>query len=265
MSVGRIPILTYHGLDAQPSPLLISPARFESHLAALADSGRKTLPLGEVLDVLRRGEPLPANTVVITFDDGYESVYREAWPRLRAFGFQATIFLITDYCGRDNRWPGQPAWVPTRPLLTWAQVETMSAEGCEFGAHTRTHPSLLSLPLAQAEDEIVASQQAVHEHAGQPVRAFAYPYGAVNAEVHNIVRRRFDGATSTRLGLVQSDSDRYDLERIDAYYLTPRLARSMSRPSFRLYLKFRQILRAARRWFVRDWQPTYSAPRENDR
>ena len=255
MRAGCVPIITYHGLDDLASPLFVSPAVFESHLSALAQSGRVTIPLAVVLDKLRHGEPLPDNAVVITFDDGYESVCLEAWPRLCDHGFTATVFLITDYCGRDNRWPDQPAWVPTRPLLTWDQVETMSAKGCEFGAHTRTHPSLVCLPLTQAEDEITASQQAVHEHTGEPVRAFAYPYGAVNAEVHGIARRHFDGAAGTRLGLIQPNSDPYDLARIDACYLTPGLARSMNRPSFHLYLNFRRVLRILRRLFVADWQP----------
>jgi peptidoglycan/xylan/chitin deacetylase (PgdA/CDA1 family) len=254
MTGSRIPVITYHGLDDHPSPLFVSPHQFELHLKALADAGRKTLLAGQVLDLLRRNEPLPAEAVVITFDDGYESVFREAWPRLRAFGFTATVFLVTDYCGRDNRWPGQPASVPIRPLLSWTQVGALSVEGCEFGAHTRTHPALVSLPLSQALTEILESQVAISERIGQKARVFAYPYGAANSDLRQIVRDHFDGALGTRLGMVQGHSDRYDLERIDAYYLTPGWIQTLNTSGFRLYLYIRRILRSTRRLISRDWQ-----------
>ncbi len=259
MSLPQVPILTYHGLDEAASPLFISPAKFEAQLAALADRGYKTIPLAVVLDKLRHGEPFAENSVVITFDDGYESVYREAWPRLRAFGFTATVFLITDYCGRDNRWPGQPAWVPTRPLLSWTQIETLGAEGCEFGAHTCTHPALVNLELGAARDEIILSQQIIHDHTGQLARVFAYPYGAVNSQIHEIVHQHFDGALGTRLGLVQTQSNPYALERVDAYYLQSNPMLPLDRRSFQVYLKWRQVLRDTRRWFSPDWRPVRQA------
>ena len=44
---------------------------------------------------------------VFTFDDGYRSVYDHACPLLREHGFKGTLFVVTDYCGSDNNWPGQ--------------------------------------------------------------------------------------------------------------------------------------------------------------
>ena len=47
------------------------------------------------VDWLQGDISLPEKAVVITFDDGYASVYDSAWPRLQAHGFSATVFLVT--------------------------------------------------------------------------------------------------------------------------------------------------------------------------
>ncbi len=247
-----VPILTYHAIEHGPAPLFIAPDVFESHLAALAQADYQAVSLTAVLDWLQQGTPLPPRPVVITFDDGYASVYEHAWPRLQAFGFTALVFLISDYCGRDNQWPGQARDLPVRPLLTWAQVEQMAAAGCTFGAHTRTHPSLPSLDPAACEAEITGAIQPILQHTGQRPETFAYPYGIWNERVAAVVQQHFAGAVSTRLALAGRRDNPYDLPRIDAYYLTPSLILQLDRPLFRLYLAIRRMLRTVRRGFRPD-------------
>lgn len=250
-----IPIITYHAVGDGPPPLWTPARMFESHLAAFAAHGLRTVTLEAAITLLRDRPTLPTDVIVITFDDGYESIYREAWPRLRAYGFGATVFLISGYCGRDNRWPSQPASVPTAPLLRWDQVSAMAEAGCEFGAHTRSHPSLPTLSPAEAEDELKGSKQEIETRIGQAVRTFAHPYGATSAGVQDMVRHYFDVAVSTELGLAHRQSDPYWLPRLDSYYLTPGMIAHLHSRSFRWYLKLRQLARSLRRRLRSDWQP----------
>lgn len=249
-----IPIITYHAIGDDPSPLFTPPSTFEAQLASLAAAGYQTLPLAAVVDWLKGGSSPPAKSIALTFDDGYLSVYTEAWPRLKEYGFSATVFLVTDYCGRDNQWPGQPNSVPTRPLMNWSQVREMAGRGWEFAPHSRTHRPLPTLTPAEIEADILASQSAVRAQTGQEARLFAQPYGASSAQVNHIVRRHFDGAASTRLGLVQPGDDPYSLARIDAFYWSPALIPHMHTPLFRHYLRLRQALRTLRRRYQPDWQ-----------
>lgn len=248
------PIITYHAIGDQPSPLFTPPSLFEAQLTALASAGYKTISLAEMVSYLKDGAPLPHKCIVLTFDDGYLSVYSEAWPRLMAFGYTATVLLVTDYIGRDNQWPGQLSSVPVKPLMDWSQVAKMADQGCEFAPHTRTHQPLPLLEAAEIEAELIESQAAVQTHTGQTARIFAQPYGASNDQVDQIVRRHFDGAVSTRLGVVQQDDDLFDLARIDAFYWSPKLIPHMHKPLFRHYLRFRQTLRNLRRRYQADWQ-----------
>ena len=61
------------------------------------------MPLRALVDLAERGEPVPPKSVVITFDDGYASVYEHAWPMLRQLEIPATIFLASGFI--DSRRP----------------------------------------------------------------------------------------------------------------------------------------------------------------
>jgi peptidoglycan/xylan/chitin deacetylase (PgdA/CDA1 family) len=249
-----IPIITYHAIDPFPSAIFTTISAFEAQLHALAEAGYHSISLTTITDTLSKGGKLPENAVALTFDDGYESVYREAWPRLKEYGFSATIFLVTGYCNRNNQWSSQAASVPVRPLMTWAQVEEIAAAGWSLGAHTQTHPALSQLRPKEAEQEMVSSQSEIVERVGQAATVFAYPYGAVTPQVKEMARRNFRAAVSTQLGLVKPSSDPFFLERIDAFYLTPYWIKRMDRELFHHYLWARQWMRTLRRCWHSDWK-----------
>ncbi|MBA3256276.1 MAG: polysaccharide deacetylase family protein, partial [Pyrinomonadaceae bacterium] len=177
-------------------------------------------------------------------DDGYRNVYTEAFPILEKYGFGATVFLISDYCGKDNDWPGNSPAFERRPLLSWSEIEEMRGHGFEFGAHTATHPDLTRVSIQQAEREITGSKAEIEDRLGVEARCFAYPYGKYNSEVQEIVRTQFLGACSTILGKVRSDCDPHALSRIDTYYLShPALFSALEADALEWYLGARQILR----------------------
>lgn len=240
------PILTYHAIGSANSPVFLSPTDFESQLSAFAEAGYKTISLSKLLTYLEQNSPLPERTFIITFDDGYTSVYHEAWPRLQAYGFGATVFVISDLVGGDNQWAGQPAGTPHQPLMTWQQLETLAEQGWEIGAHTRTHPSLPTLSLAQAEDEMLGSQHVLADRFGQSVETFAYPYGHTTPAITQLAQKHFRTAVSTRLDFATSHSEPHDLERLDAFYLTPMLIRNLTTLPGRAYITLRRYLRQLR-------------------
>lgn len=64
------------------------------------------LPLREALAALDLGQPLPPNSAVLTFDDGFENNYSCAFPVLQEENVPATIFLATGFIDSQNlNWP----------------------------------------------------------------------------------------------------------------------------------------------------------------
>lgn len=243
----RVPILMYHALDEQQSAISISPERFAWQMASLQENGYQPVTLDKLLHSLRTGNALPARPVVITFDDGFESVYTQAWPVLNRFGFEATVFLVAGYCGKQNDWPGQPPAVPRFRLMDWKQIQEMARHGIEFGSHTLNHPRLDGLPAQELKREILDSKTIVEDQLGREVSVFAYPYGCYNLTAKQLVGGAYRGACGTELGLAGTGSDPWALERIEIQCVQqPVFFRRLSSRSCELYLKILRPLRTLR-------------------
>lgn len=102
----RLLILCYHGVsladEHEWSPsFYLSPEQFETRMRALRDGGYSVLPLADALERLEDGT-LPPRAVALTFDDGSADFALRAFPILERFGFPATVYLTTFYCGHPR-------------------------------------------------------------------------------------------------------------------------------------------------------------------
>ena len=236
-------VLTFHAIDARPSVISFSPALFERSIALLHERGYRTLSLTDLCGFMDRGAAPPERSIVITFDDGYQSVYSQAFPVLQRYGMTATVFLTTGK-DRSDRLPSMEG----RPMLSWNEIGEMHRGGITFGAHTLTHPDLTSLPLNRIETEIIGSKERIEDALGTSVDTFAYPFGRYDKRSRELVSRQFLCACSDRLGLYRSTSDLYAMERVDAYYLrSERLFHAMLSRWFPVYVRLRSMPRGVRR------------------
>jgi peptidoglycan/xylan/chitin deacetylase (PgdA/CDA1 family) len=239
-------ILTYHALDTSGSVLATPPHVFAEHMRTLAESGAHVVPLGDVLAALGRPAP-PRPVVAITFDDGFQSVYERGFPVLARHGFPATVFVITAHCGLRHAWPVRGSRVSPASLLGWREIREMARAGIGFGSHTETHRDLRRMDARDAEQEMVASKQAIEDALGCPVDAFAYPYGAHDGRLRGLARKHFALACATTLDFVTERSERFALERLDTYYFRrPDALRALFSRGTRAYVTVRRGLRACR-------------------
>jgi len=250
-------ILTFHALDDARTVISFAPALFERLVRVLSAGGYQVLSLADAAADLRRGETLPERSLVITFDDGYRSVYQVAFPILREQAIPATVFLTVGD-PEEASWRGASdpsARLPPlegRPMLSWGEIRTMQRGGMNFGAHTLTHPDLTRLPPSGIEREMVASKVALEEILGEPVAGFAYPFGRYDARSLQLARQHFAYAVSDRLGFAVPGSDIHALPRVDGYYLGhPRLVDLLARPWFSWYIRACNVPRVVRREMLR--------------
>jgi peptidoglycan/xylan/chitin deacetylase (PgdA/CDA1 family) len=74
----------------------VSTENFERQIQYLSEH-YTLMHLHEYVTALREGRRIPSETAVITFDDGYETVYSQAFPILKKYGVPATVFLSVDF------------------------------------------------------------------------------------------------------------------------------------------------------------------------
>jgi peptidoglycan/xylan/chitin deacetylase (PgdA/CDA1 family) len=212
-------ILTFHALDElPPSVVSLSPAVFRNGIAKLLESGYHTISLMDAVDCLRQRKPFPNRAFVITFDDGYRTVYRQAFPVLQRHSLSATVFLTVGEKGKASP-EGRLPSLKDRDMLGWAEIREMQRGGVIFAAHTLTHPDLTRLATDRIQAEICESKAVIEDALGAAVTSFAYPYGRYNRHIREIVEQHFACACVDRLGLVTLRSDLWTLERVDAYCL----------------------------------------------
>lgn len=187
-SYQTVPILCYHRFGSGSSKMLVAPAQFEAQLDWLARHHYKVLRLRDLAGFLSGREPLPQRSVVITIDDGYESVYRHAYPALKKHGFSATLFVYSDFVG-------------ARDGLSWAQLQEMAASGViDIQAHSKSHRNLIERSVGETEagyrqsieTEVRQPRQVLERRlaaAGVQVRHFAFPFGDANELVLESMER----------------------------------------------------------------------------
>lgn len=239
-------IFTFHSIDVRGSVLSYAPDDLRRLAEGLLTEGVRLVPLDVLLDPAPEGPPRAA----LTFDDGFRSVHSEALPVLDELGVPATVYVVSDRVGGDNRWPGQGK-VPRFELLSWSELAELRDAGFAIGCHTANHVRLDRLAEAEWGRELEDSKRVLADELGTDVRHFAYPYGAYDRRVLQRVSELYDTAVTTEMRFLPESREPHRLPRIDTYYLRDPARRL---PVFgartRRYLAARAFLRDLRALFA---------------
>ena len=195
------PALLYHRLGwappfAQRRGLTLPPGVFRRQLRELRAAGFST----------------EQERLWLTFDDGDATALGALEP-LRESGFRAVMFLVAGRIGGVNDWDGTGA-----PLMDEAQVRDWLAAGQGIGSHTLTHARLPGLDPVRAREEIGASRRALEDRFGVAVELFAYPWGAMDERMKDLVAEAgYRLAFTTEGGVNDAATPRLALRRYTAW------------------------------------------------
>jgi peptidoglycan/xylan/chitin deacetylase (PgdA/CDA1 family) len=213
LSGGRAPaqgatLLIYHRIGAGTRDELDLPASAFARQLDLLEQ-HQVMSLDGALDRLDAGDAQPA--VVLTFDDGFDDVYANAWPLLRERRLPFTVYLSSGYVSRDMVWEGSTAKGAPGRGMSWAQLAEMVDSGlCTVGNHTHRHVRPESLTV----DELDECTEAVQQNLGATPRHFTYPWGVCVPTIEEALRTRFRSASTGLLGRNLPATDRMRLRRV---------------------------------------------------
>ena len=202
-----VPVLSYHQVnDEDNNALTVPTAVFEQQMAYLHDNGYHAITPDQLNAYLTEGAPLPEKPVLITFDDVYRDNYENAFPVLQKYGMTATIFLISDFMDRFDKY------------LTWQQVQEMSEAGIYMGAHTLSHFELPGLSKAELYQQIEGGKLAIEWKTLRFTEYIAYPCGSYNADVLAVARDcGYKCGFTVRYDLVHPGDNPYLLSRVPVF------------------------------------------------
>ncbi|MET0051850.1 MAG: polysaccharide deacetylase family protein [Candidatus Thiodiazotropha sp.] len=178
-----VPILCYHRFGERGGKLEVSASQFREQMQYLKSNGYRVIPLADLLGFLQGEKPIPKRSVVLTIDDGHRSIYKVAFPILEEFQFPATIFLYTDYMDKGG--------------LTTRELRSMKRSGLiSIQAHSKTHANLTLRDadeskqhyLRRVDSEVEVPIDAIRQKLGAKPHFYAYPFGATNKQVIDILK-----------------------------------------------------------------------------
>lgn len=232
MAEPRLPILLYHSVsDDAPraiSPFTVSVELFHAHLDMIQRRGFTTVSVNDIQERFYLGQPLPPKSVCITFDDGFEDFYINAWEALSSREMNSTLYVVSGMLGGKSQWL-QGMGAGTMPMLSTEQLKEIADAGVEVGSHSVTHPELDNVHPRRAWKEIHDSKHQLEDLLGREVRSFAYPHGhhtkgirdltiaagyTSAVGVRNMISHRGDHLFGLARMTIMADTTAGDLEQI---------------------------------------------------
>lgn len=174
----RVAVLGYHNFsETKPvSEMLMRTSEFRAQMEYIRQNGLTVISMQEFLEWRFGARELPAECVLITLDDGWRSVYTDAYPILREYGYPFTLFLYTQYLsGRGDS-------------MSPNMIREMQANGATIGSHSTNHyyPKTWKIEQAKGDEaytafldkELGQSQQRLSALFGK-VNTYCYPGGYI--------------------------------------------------------------------------------------
>ena len=170
-----LPILLYHNItdfdQGFDYDVHISREKFTEQLEFLKENNFNTITFKDYYEYRTNGTPLPENPIIITFDDGYYSNYKIAYPILKNMGMKGTIFTVTF-----------SSYIPKTFVFnhfTWAEAREMAeSQVIDIESHSANHLVHTNLSYDQCVFESRKSYFDIYKNIGIKPFCYAYPTGA---------------------------------------------------------------------------------------
>jgi peptidoglycan/xylan/chitin deacetylase (PgdA/CDA1 family) len=178
--MSTLAVLAYHkvgppGPAAWETWYYVREQVFADQIATLSACGWETIDIGGLRAALAGTLRLPERAALITFDDGYRSVYEYALPVLQRLACPALLFVPTDFIGRTNEFDSDIE--PAEPMCSWAELGELGRSGVAVQSHGKTHRAFSDISPAERRREVADSKAALEARLEGAVDVFAYPYG----------------------------------------------------------------------------------------
>ncbi len=183
-----IPALMYHSISevpaGWPADLCVAPGVFEEHLQYLKAQGYNVVTAPQAVILLKSRQNV-MNTVIVTFDDGYENNYTEAFPLLKKYGFRGNFYVVGNDVGKVKNQDGM------KKYMTFDQIKEMYDQGMEIGSHSMSHDPLTSIKPEMLPWEIYQPLNLFYQKMGFWISGIAFPNGAFNDAIIAEIRKYF--------------------------------------------------------------------------
>lgn len=194
-----ITIFYYHGVGNGADNWMTLPLELMWRHVSYARRYYEIISLSEAVRRLRSGvNESPA--LVFTFDDGYESCYKNLLPLCSTFKIPATLFVCAESAKRGLRLEHDLSkGYRDAVLMNVPQLQGAASAGLEIGSHTLCHEIMANLAPKKADYVLQHSKELLEAMLKCPIRFFSFPKGtprAINQHSLSSAARMYDAIFS---------------------------------------------------------------------
>ncbi len=178
-----VPIMLYHDIDGK-GVYSLTKDTLRIHFRYLKENNIKVIKLSDLIKRLENPAPFNEKVIVISFDDGFFSMYTKLLPMVKEFGYPITLFVYT-----DNIYTG------SAKNITWSKLKKIERAGIDVECHSMSHADLEMLSADISEStrrklfrEIYLSKKILELYLNKTVDYFAFPYGRYNLKLIDFCR-----------------------------------------------------------------------------
>lgn len=230
-------ILTFHSIDDSGAIISYPSKKFAELLEKLRKNDIPILSLDEILaNSSKQG-------VVITFDDGMRSIYKNALHILKEYNAPAHVFVATAAI-KNSKTAEQAINIEGFEMLSWDEIEHLQANGIQIDAHTHRHPDMRTINKEQILEEFHLSNEILASKIGVTPDYFAYPFGYHNQLARECAADFYKASVTTELRPLPESYDTAAIPRLDSFYFqTSNTINKLDSPLMAIYLKLRNLMR----------------------
>ena len=237
-NVNEFTILSYHEVadkgETLDSTYTVTPVHFAEQIKWLLNNGYHFINVDDIIKYRKEKKPLPDKAVLLTFDDGYQSVYANAYPIIKKYKIPTVIALVGSWLKSKDKVNFSGQIIDRNKFLSQKEIRDMVASGLvEIGSHSydlhrgiqgnpqgnmepavTTHQYLADKHIYEDEksyekrvtDDLAENNRFLKNYTGQKPRVIAWPYGHYNKVVRHIAEKlgipiglTLDDGSNTRL------------------------------------------------------------------
>jgi biofilm PGA synthesis lipoprotein PgaB len=220
-NVNEFTILSYHEIADESQTLdstyAVTPSHFKEQIEWLRDNGYHFIDIDDILAYRKTSKPLPKKAVLISFDDGYQSIYKNAFPIIKEYKIPVVIALVGKWLESKDKVDFSGHIITRNKFLAQKEIKEMLSSGLvEIASHSYlSHEGIQGNPQGnmqpaittrqwlsdkQAYEDEKSYQQRVHndllqnnvfleKYTGQKPRVIVWPYGRYNSKVSKIAEQ----------------------------------------------------------------------------
>ncbi len=199
----HVPIVMYHQITQKSSrkgKYTVMLNQFEEDMKYIKEKGYKTITMTDLIEYVEGEKELPEKVIIVTLDDGFESVYEYVYPLMKELNMCAVASVVGEYTSFFTENPDHNVlysymdWDEITTLAKSAEIEIQNhsydlhkSEGERRGISKKNNESVAAY-MTEVGSDIMKMQNIIQEKTGYTPNTLTFPFGAYKDETIDLAK-----------------------------------------------------------------------------